>query len=91
MLRRGRTQVPDGALIANDLAWRLATSGDDKLRSAQEAVELATQANTLAGGRNVQILDTLAAAYAEAGRFAEARDTARQAIELAERHQESML
>jgi hypothetical protein len=33
----------------------------------------------LAGTNNVGVLDTLAAAYAEAGRFAEASATARQA------------
>jgi hypothetical protein len=45
-------------------------------------VELAQQAERLGGGESPQILDTLAAAYAEAGRFGEAVETARQALSL---------
>jgi spermidine synthase len=45
-------------------------------------VELAQQAERLGGGESPQILDTLAAAYAEAGRFGEAVETARRALNL---------
>ena len=38
----------------------------------------------LSGGRNPAYLDTLAAAYAEAGRFPEAVSTAQKALDLAE-------
>ncbi len=44
---------------------------------------MARQADQLSGGREPVILGTLAAAYAEAGRFAEAAATARQALGLA--------
>jgi len=47
-------------------------------------VELAQRANQLAGGGNPVILRTLAAAYAEAGRFPEAVETAQHALQLAE-------
>ena len=47
-------------------------------------MELARQANELTGGENPIILDTLAAAFAEAGRFGDARRTARKAIKLAQ-------
>jgi tetratricopeptide (TPR) repeat protein len=50
------------------------------LRDGQKAVELAQQAERLGGGESAQVLDTLAAAYAEAGRFGEAVETARQAL-----------
>jgi protein O-mannosyl-transferase len=42
-------------------------------------VKLARRAVELAGTNSVSVLDTLAAAYAEAGQFAEASATARQA------------
>jgi spermidine synthase len=45
-------------------------------------VELARQANALTGGKNPNILDTLAAAFAEAGRFGDAMRTAQKEIEL---------
>ena len=63
----------------NNLAWVLATDPRDELRNGPEAVKLARRAVELAGTNNLRMLDTLAAAYAEAGRFAEATATARQA------------
>ena len=48
-----------------------------------EAVQLAERACAVAGQENYGLLDTLAAAYAEAGRFGDARRTARRARELA--------
>jgi hypothetical protein len=44
---------------------------------------LAKQADQLSGGRNPAILTTLAAGYAEAGRFPEAITTAQRALQLA--------
>ena len=70
-----------GAL--NNLAWTRATSEDPRHRDGPEAVRLAQQACRLTGHREVNVLDTLAAAYAEAGLFAEAVQTARQALDLA--------
>jgi len=46
-------------------------------------VELAEQTDRLSGGRNPAIAATLAAAYAEAGRFPEAITTAQRALQLA--------
>jgi Flp pilus assembly protein TadD len=74
---------PNFAAAMNDLAWVLATGPTASLRNGAEAVELARRAQQLTGGRQVEVLDALAAAYAEAGRFAEAVATARQALELA--------
>ncbi|MGP8198175.1 MAG: tetratricopeptide repeat protein [Limisphaerales bacterium] len=67
----------------NNLAWLLATCAQASLRNGDKAVELARQANALTGGENPVILHTLAAAYAEAGRFSEAVQTAQRALQLA--------
>jgi Flp pilus assembly protein TadD len=81
--RRAVAIRPNFADALNDLAWVLATCPTASLRDGAEAVELARRAEQLTGGRRVEVLDTLAAAYAEAGRSAEAVATARQALELA--------
>jgi tetratricopeptide (TPR) repeat protein len=73
---------PNHVTAQNNLAWLLATSPDPSLRDGRKAVELAQPAVQLSGGVSPQILDTLAAAYAEAGRFPEATETARRALEL---------
>ncbi len=65
-----------------NLAWILATCPDASLRNGPKAVEAAQRAVQLSAGSSPQILDTLAAAYAGAGRFPEAVGTARQAMEL---------
>jgi Flp pilus assembly protein TadD len=62
----------------------LATSPQAALRNGHQAVELAQRANQLTGGENPVILCTLAAAWAEAGRFPEAVATAQHALQLAE-------
>ncbi len=64
------------------LAWLLATCPEATLRNGQKALELAQQAERSGGGESPQILDTLAAAYAEAGQFGEAVKTAGQALSL---------
>jgi tetratricopeptide (TPR) repeat protein len=74
---------PAPADLYNDLAWVLATCPEPSIRNGTRAVELAKQAEQLSGGTSPSILATLAAAYAEAGRFPEAVDTARRALELA--------
>jgi len=65
-----------------ELAWLLATCPEAALRDGAKAVELAEQAKALAAIESPQLLDTLAAAYAEAGRFPEAVETARRALTL---------
>ena len=75
---------PGYVAAQNNLAWVLATSPQASLRNGIKAVGLAERANQLAGGKNPVILATLAAAYAEAGRFPEAIETAQRALRLAE-------
>ena len=62
------------------ISWTMATAPDGLVRNGREAVGLAEQAVSIAGDGNPQLLDTLAAAYAEAGRFPEAIATAERAI-----------
>ena len=78
------TVKPDDAGVQNKLAWLLATSPQASLRNGDQAIELAHRANQLTGGSNPVILCTLAAAWAEAGRFPEAVATAQRALQLAE-------
>ena len=77
---------PNDPQILSGLAWVRAAWPEAAIRNGAQAVELAQRANQLSGGQNLLVLHTLAAAYAEAGRFAEAITTARQALELAESH-----
>jgi len=66
-----------------NLAWVLATAPDDSLRDGARAVQLARDVAQRAGHPNAIVLRTLAAAYAEAGRFSDAIATARQAVDIA--------
>jgi protein O-mannosyl-transferase len=74
---------PDDAYTLNNLAWVLATYPEASARDGAKAVELAQRAERLSGGTNASILGTLAAAYAEAGKFPEAVATSRRALALA--------
>jgi Flp pilus assembly protein TadD len=68
---------------ANNLAWLLATCSNRSLRDGARAVTLARQVCQRSHNRNPVMLGTLAAAYAETGRFSEAAATAQRARELA--------
>lgn len=81
-LRAALKSQPDNADAINGLAWVLATCPDPSLRNGNQAVELAQRANVLSGGTNPAILETLAAANAEAGHFPDAVAIARQALQL---------
>ena len=69
-------------MIANDLAWRLATAPEG-LGDGPLAVSLAKYVNDLKGGESSSELDTLAAAYASVGRFDDAVQTAERALAIA--------
>jgi Flp pilus assembly protein TadD len=77
-------QIDPGLMNAEvNLAWVLATSSDDLLRNGARAVQLAEDVAKRAGHPNAIVLRTLAAAYAETGRFNDAINAAQQAIEIA--------
>jgi Flp pilus assembly protein TadD len=69
--------------VLNNLAWVLATCPDDSVRNGMQAIHFAERACHLTGFKQSEMVNTLAAAYAEAGRFPDATATARTAIELA--------
>jgi len=65
------------------LARVLAADQKDSVRNPTEAVSLAEQANELTGGEQPFVMDTLAIAYAAAGRFKDAQDSEQKAIDQA--------
>jgi tetratricopeptide (TPR) repeat protein/peroxiredoxin len=75
--------LADSPIVANNLAWLLATTPDDQLRNGPRAIELATRAVELTKRQIPEILGTLAAAQAETGNFDQAQATIAEAIELA--------
>jgi len=78
------TLTPENVAAQSNLAWLLATSPDSSLRDGPEAVLLAEQASRSSGGKRPLVLRILAAAYAEAGRFSEAKATAHEALQAAD-------
>jgi len=74
----------DFAVALDNLAWLLATHDSAQGGDPARAVQLAQRARELGGQESPQCLDTLAAAYAAAGRFADAVITAEKAVQLAE-------
>jgi tetratricopeptide (TPR) repeat protein len=60
---------PTNSDVFNTLAWLYATCPEASLRNGQRAVEAATKACELSEWKKENCLDTLAAAYAEAGDF----------------------
>ena len=82
-LRLGLLANPADPGLARELAWLLATSPDPASRDGFAAVQLAETISRQTGNRQPDSLDTLAAAYAEAGCFDDAVVTARRALALA--------
>jgi Flp pilus assembly protein TadD len=82
---------PNDAGLLSGAAWQLAAGADASLRNGKEAVDLALRAVNLTGEQDPGMLGTLAAAYAEAGRFSEAVRTARRAAGLATRQNKPWL
>jgi Flp pilus assembly protein TadD len=68
----------------NNLALLITVYPDIKSRDTNDAIRLAGRACELTGHKDPVFLVTLAAAYASAGRFSEAIDTANKALDLAD-------
>src|SRR5438045_4943642 len=73
---------PQSVSALNNLAWLLATGSNASLRNGARAIQLARQADQLSGGTNALVLSSLAGAYAEAGQFGKAIESARTAMQL---------
>ncbi len=81
--------LPDEPAFAHTLARLLAASPDASVRDPQRALALVQQvASTL---RTPQVLETLAMAMAELGRYDEARQSQRAVLEVAERSGDAAL
>ncbi len=60
---------PQNGVLQNARAWMWATCPDGKYRDGKKAIEAATRACEITGWDEAEIIDTLAASYAEAGDF----------------------
>jgi hypothetical protein len=74
---------PASSEALNNLAWIRAANPDAQFRDSAEAVRLAEHACRVTDYKEPMMVGTLAAAYAEAGRFDEAVATAQKAAQLA--------
>ncbi len=81
--RQAVAEEPDNVEALNNLAWLLATTGDDAVRDGAAAVAFAERACKLTEYKQARMTGTLAAAYAEAGRYAEAVTLCQTTMELA--------
>jgi len=82
---------PNYPELLNNYAWLLATHRDVEIRSGHLAIELAEHACELTKYEVPLFVGTLAAAYAEVGRFEEAIKTAQKARDLAATQQQETL
>ena len=78
--------APTNVVGQSNLAWLLATAADPSLRNGPEAVLLAerVESESSRSENRALVFRILAAAYAETGRFLEAKKTAQQALQGAE-------
>ncbi len=80
---RWRKEAESGnTAVFNALAWLLATCVHPELRDGASAVRFAEEAVAASNRKDAYVLDTLAAAYAEAGQFAKAVSAQQEAIAL---------
>jgi tetratricopeptide (TPR) repeat protein len=82
---------PQNAALENAFAWLLATCPDAQWRDGKKAVQIGERVAELTNRKLPQVLDTLAAAYAEDGRFEVATDTAREAMVIARSNNDTNL
>ncbi len=75
---------PNFAPALNNLAWIWATNKDAGIRNPTGAVQCGEKACRLTENKDQDCLDTLAAAYAAAGQFDKAVETARKGIAVAQ-------
>jgi predicted Zn-dependent protease len=81
-LKQALQMDPDNPQVLTFLAQVLATDEKPEIRDGQKAFELASKANDLAGGAQPAMLDVLAMACAELGRFDDAQKVAQEALRL---------
>ncbi|MDD5134020.1 MAG: hypothetical protein PHP01_01250 [Phycisphaerae bacterium] len=79
---------PDWPALMNDIAFLMATRPELEFRDVSEAIRLAQGACDTTDYKNPGRLDTLAAAFASAGRFDEAIETTQKALSLVDKNDE---
>lgn len=79
-LRAMLALAPDSPRALTQLTWILSSGPDAALRDGREAVAAGENAVRLTHSRDADALEALAAAFAEAGSWTEAIETARRAI-----------
>jgi tetratricopeptide (TPR) repeat protein len=72
LLEKMHWLYPDDVATCNMLAWRLSTCPDPQFRDGGRAVELATHGCEKSSWKEPHVIDTLAAACAEVGKFEDA-------------------
>ncbi len=77
----------DNAAAMNGIAWILCTHPEREKRDGHRAVTLAKRAAELTEYKKAEVLDTLAASYAQTGQFEQAERVASLALELAVKEQ----
>jgi tetratricopeptide (TPR) repeat protein len=90
-LRLALDGEPDRVSVLELASSLMATSSDAAVRNGPEAVILAERALDLTKGSDTSVLDTLSAAYAEAGHFDQAKDAVDKAIALADKQGDAEL
>lgn len=75
---------PTNMLVTNNIAWQFAANSDLAVRDGAKAVHWATVAAQATNYRNVAVLDTLAAAYAQDKQFDKAVEVVQRAIGMAQ-------
>jgi tetratricopeptide (TPR) repeat protein len=89
VLQAGLTRCPNDVALLNLLALTLATAPDDRVRNGASAISIAEQACAVRPPASHEVRATLAAAYAEAGRFEDAlRESRRAAADASAAHDE---
>jgi Flp pilus assembly protein TadD len=80
---RAAAALPNVPPVLDRAARLRATSADPRVRNGSKAVQHAERAVMISGGNDWRMLDTLAAAYAESGRFVDAIATIERAMVVA--------
>jgi len=83
--------APETTATLHNFALLLASCPEKRFRNAARAVQLADKADRLSGRKNPLYAHTLAAAYAESGRFSEAITVAERGMQLAISRRDSAL
>ena len=84
MARKMSDAHKEDADFQNQLAWRIATDPEIEKRDLDLAATFAERANTASGGRNPEVLDTVARVLFMQGKKDDAIQTQEKAVKLAE-------